>query len=121
MVSIVALALASGSGFFVIIKEALANGRLTERNDAPDFAAKLAMLQQEAARLNTTVDAVSLAAVLAQPWANLVLSGAATVEQVTSNVSARTVVWDDTASYNLAALGERAEQYWQTRSDLLWN
>ena len=116
-----ALAQASAAGFFVIVKEALANGRLTERNQAPEFSARLAMLQQEAARLNTTVDAVALAAVLAQPWPNVVLSGAATVEQVTSNASARSVAWDDTATYNLTAIGETAEQYWQTRSDLSWN
>ncbi|MEZ4558441.1 MAG: hypothetical protein R2854_18775 [Caldilineaceae bacterium] len=52
------------------------------------LAPSLRLLQEEAARLATTVDALALAAVLAQPWAHVVLSGAATVEQLQSNVAA---------------------------------
>ena len=110
-----------GNGLFVIVKEALANGRLTERNDAAAFAAKLARLRHEAARLETTVDAVALAAVLAQPWVDVVLSGAATVKQMVSNVGALDVAWDEDAVSRTAALAEPAEQYWQTRSNLSWN
>jgi aryl-alcohol dehydrogenase-like predicted oxidoreductase len=87
----------------------------------PAFAAQLKLLQQEAARRQTTVDALALAAVLAQPWATIVLSGAATVAQVTSNVHALTVKWDTEATAALSSLKEAPERYWTQRSDLAWN
>ncbi len=116
-----ALAAARAAGMGVIVKEALANGRLTERNEEASFAPSMALLRGEAARLGTAVDALALAAVLAQPWADVVLSGAATVEQVQSNAAARTVAWDAEADAALAALIEPAEQYWQARAALEWN
>jgi aryl-alcohol dehydrogenase-like predicted oxidoreductase len=116
-----ALAAAHREGIGVIVKEALANGRLTDRNHKPDFAAKMVLLQQEAERLATTVDALALAAVLAQPWTDVVLSGAARVEHVESNLKALAVAWDGTADDGLASLREPASVYWQRRSELAWN
>jgi aryl-alcohol dehydrogenase-like predicted oxidoreductase len=116
-----ALQAAYEEGLTVIVKEALANGRLTLRNKTPAFAPKLQLLEQEATRLQSTVDALALAAVLAQPWATIVLSGAATVEQVISNVHALTVKWDTEATAALSSLKEAPERYWTQRSDLAWN
>jgi aryl-alcohol dehydrogenase-like predicted oxidoreductase len=109
------------AGLAVIVKEALANGRLTSRNQAPDFAEKRALLEKIAAQKQTTIDALALAAVLAQPWAAVVLSGAATVEQLRSNVAALDVEWDEETAEILAPLAEKAAVYWQTRSNLNWN
>lgn len=109
------------AGLVVIIKEALANGRLTLRNGAPAFAPKMALLQQTAIRLNTTVDALALGAVLAQPWVTIVLSGAATVEQLVSNVQASTIRLDEAALAVLATLVEPSTVYWAERSALAWN
>lgn len=108
-------------GLVVIVKEALANGRLTQRNVDPAFAVSLALLQKEAVRLSTTIDALALAAVLAQPWVTIVLSGAATVAQVQSNVMARAVTWDEEAAAALLSLVETPAEYWTTRSTLAWN
>lgn len=116
-----ALAAAHDAGWGVIVKEALANGRLTPRNSHPDFAPHLARLRAEGERLGCAVDALSLAAVLAQPWADVVLSGAATVEHVQANAAAITVAWDAAAESALAPLTEAPERYWQTRSNLAWN
>jgi aryl-alcohol dehydrogenase-like predicted oxidoreductase len=77
-----ALARARDMGIGVVVKEALANGRLTDRNREPAFAPKLEILKREAQRLRTTVDGLALAAVLAQPWVDVVLSGAATIGQL---------------------------------------
>lgn len=112
---------AHNAGLGVIVKEALANGRLTERNRDHAFAPKLDRLRQQAQRLGVTVDAVALAAVLAQPWADVTLSGAATVAQLQSNLAALDVVWDDEAAASLAALAESPTQYWGARSRLAWN
>jgi aryl-alcohol dehydrogenase-like predicted oxidoreductase len=108
-------------GMGVIIKEALANGRLTPRNQAPTFAPQLAKLNAIADRHATSIDAVALAAALAQPWVGVVLSGAATAEQLQSNLGALNVAltpadWDE-----LSEIAESPQAYWSTRSRLAWN
>ena len=78
-------------------------------------------LPRQAQRLATTVDALALAAALAQPWADVVLSGAAAVEQIESNLKALDVAWDEEAATALFSLAEAPEIYWQTRGALPWN
>jgi aryl-alcohol dehydrogenase-like predicted oxidoreductase len=116
-----ALREAHAAGLGVIIKEALANGRLTARNEDPAFAAQRRLPEGEAGRLRTTPDALALAAVLAQPWVDVVLSGAATVEQFQSNLAALGVAWDEEAGRRLDALREETAAYWTTRARLRWN
>jgi aryl-alcohol dehydrogenase-like predicted oxidoreductase len=116
-----ALQEAHDAGLGVIVKEALANGRLTERNDDPSFTPKRHLLAAAAVQLGTRLDALALAAALAQPWADVVLSGAANVDQLNSNVGADGVPWENQASHLLGALVESPENYWSTRSNLAWN
>lgn len=116
-----ALEAAHAAGLGVIIKEALANGRLTPRNDAADFKEQMALLQAQAAAHHTTIDALALAAVLNQPFVDVVLSGAAQVEHLRSNLGALTVDWNNRLAAALEALVEPAEAYWETRSNLNWN
>jgi aryl-alcohol dehydrogenase-like predicted oxidoreductase len=102
------------AGLGVIIKEGVANGRLTARGDAP-------VLVEVAAELGVAPDALALACVIAQPWVDVVLSGASTVGMVQSNLGALEVsVGGDTLA-RLAALSEDPERYWETRSKLAWN
>jgi aryl-alcohol dehydrogenase-like predicted oxidoreductase len=116
-----ALAEAHVAGMGVIIKEPLANGRLTERNTDPSFAAARGVLERAARRAGATIDAIALAAVLAEPWADVVLSGAATVEQLESNVAARALALDRTTREELAALTQPPHEYWTERAALPWN
>ncbi len=109
-----ALAEAHAAGLGVIVKEVLANGRLTAR--AGD-----SLLVQLAAERNTTPDALAFAAALAQPWSGVVLSGATTVEQLRSNLTALDVDWDEELHGRIAALVEEPGQYWSTRAALPWN
>ena len=109
-----ALAEAHAAGVGVILKEALANGRLTAR-------ARDSLLAQVAAERGTTPDALGLAAALAQPWADVVLSGATTVEQLRSNLTALDVDWDEELDRRLAPLVEEPDRYWSTRAALPWN
>jgi len=67
------------------------------------------------------MDALALAAALAQPWADVVLSGAITMEQLQSNASALGIGLDPAAIRALASLAEDPASYWQTRSRLKWN
>ena len=115
------LAEASAIGMGVIVKEALANGRLTERNVDPGFARNREIIHREAARLATTADSLGLATVLAEPWVDVVLSGAATFEQLRSNLEATRVELDDEARHALSGLSENPDAYWSTRAKLPWN
>lgn len=116
-----ALRRAKAAGLGVIIKEALANGRLTDKNHDPDFTEKLERLQRQAQRLDTSLDALALAFVLAQPWVDIALSGAARVEHLLSNLRALDLSLDEEITHRLDDLVESAEVYWQKRSDLEWN
>ncbi len=116
-----ALAEAHDAGMGVIVKEALANGRLTSRNNDPEFRPQLELLTTLANEQETTVDALALAGVLAQPWVDVALSGAVTVEQLESNVRAVQVQWDEEAARLTAALIEEPAAYWRKRSNLAWN
>ena len=116
-----ALQEAHDAGLGVIVKEALANGRLTDRNNDRSFAPKRQILTKAASRHGTRMDALALAAVLAQSWADVVLSGAANVDQLQSNLGADAVHLDQEASQILGALVESPADYWNTRAELAWN
>ena len=115
------LTAAHQAGLGVIIKEALANGRLTPRNQAPEFQAKMDALTQLAQQHHTTVDALALAAVLNQPFVDVVLSGAAQTDHLLSNVKALQVNWSAELAESLLGMAEDTAVYWQTRSNLSWN
>ncbi|MCB8947134.1 MAG: aldo/keto reductase [Ardenticatenaceae bacterium] len=115
------LTAARQAGLGVIIKEALANGRLTPRNHAPEFQAKMDALTHLAQQHHTTVDALALAAVLNQPFVDVVLSGAAQTDHLLSNVKALQVNWSAELAESLLGMAEDTAVYWQTRSNLSWN
>jgi aryl-alcohol dehydrogenase-like predicted oxidoreductase len=106
-----ALAEAAAAGWGVIVKEALANGRLVV--DPPPAVAEIATAAGVGA------DAVAIAAALARPWATVVLSGASTVDQLTSNLAAAALGPEVVGS--LPDLAEDPGEYWQRRSGLTWH
>ncbi|MFI8823489.1 aldo/keto reductase [Streptomyces sp. NPDC053431] len=113
-----ALAEAHDAGLWVVVKEAMANGRLADRNaTGPDTAA----LRAVAARTGASCDAVALAAAAAQPWADMVLSGAATRQQLASNLTAAGLTLDPVDLAALAGLAEPADAYWRARASLAWS
>lgn len=109
-----ALAAAHDAGLGVIIKEAVANGRLTDRGD-------VAPIKAAAVELGVTPDALALAGVLAQPWVDVVLSGASTPEMLLSNLAAAEVALPGDLLDRLDVVRETPEGYWATRAALPWN
>ena len=109
-----ALADAAAAGCSVIVKEAVANGRLTGAEAVDDRVAAVS------AELGIAVDQLAIAAALAQPWAATVLSGAATSEQLASNLAAAAVALPPAALDELAGLAEPPAEYWATRSRRPW-
>ncbi|TFI44492.1 aldo/keto reductase [Rhodococcus sp. 1R11] len=104
-----ALAEAHEAGWFVVVKEAMANGRLVAENS------ELAALADSAA---VGRDALALAVALAQPWADVVLSGAATVAQLEQNIAALSI--DPALPANRLDIAESPQSYWDNRSRMAW-
>jgi aryl-alcohol dehydrogenase-like predicted oxidoreductase len=90
----------------VIVKEALANGRL-------------AVPRPETAGLGERPDVTALAVALAQSWADVVLSGAATVAQLRSNLTALEVTTQVDPD-GLATLALDPQTYWDQRAAMPW-
>ncbi len=107
-----ALAEAHANGATVLVKETLANGRLAA--EAP------AAVHEIAARHGVGPDAVALAAVLAQPWADVVLAGPSSTEQLASNLDAIEVQLEPGELEQLTGLAEDPSNYWSRRSGLPW-
>ncbi len=103
-----ALQRAHERGLHVTIKEALANGRLAQRSDVA------AWVQYCASRCESP-DAVGLAAALQQPWADCVLCGAVTLNQLRSNLAAIDIV----TPVDFLPVSSSAS-YWQQRQQLKW-
>jgi aryl-alcohol dehydrogenase-like predicted oxidoreductase len=108
-----ALAEAHARGVHVLIKEGLANGRLAVEPPAS--------VRDLAAAHGVEPDAVALAAVLAQPWADTVLSGAADVAQLASNLAAASVPLSEDDLAALTPLATPSGEYWKHRAALPWN
>lgn len=107
-----ALQEAADRGARVVVKEALANGRLAVMGPAT------ADLGQAARDRGVGLDTVAIAAALAQPWADVVLSGAVTVPQLTSNATARELRGQ--AGLDDLVAPQAPDAYWAERSRLSW-
>lgn len=104
------------TGMGISIKESVANGRLTNRNNEKDFESKKKILSKIAREYNVNIDAIALASALKQPFTHIVLSGATTIEQLISNLKA-----DELTNLPDIDIAEDADVYWAKRSALAWN
>ncbi|WP_421893833.1 aldo/keto reductase [Marinoscillum sp.] len=112
-----ALQKAFDRGLGVIIKEGLANGRLTSRNKAT----YLPVISQIARRYQTTEDTIALAYILSKPFVSLVLSGAAVPAHLLSNVSGSEIELSPQDLNQLDGLRMKPAHYWEERAGLAWN
>jgi aryl-alcohol dehydrogenase-like predicted oxidoreductase len=103
---------AAGAGWTILVKEALANGRLAPGGDPAGPPAELTAL---ADAQGVTADAIAIAAALANPWAGVVLSGAVTPGQLHANLGALAVT--ELPGPDLA---EPPAAYWSARSGRPW-
>lgn len=100
------LADAHEAGWFVTVKEAVANGRLTSKAGVTPFTAF-------AAQHGVAPDSLAIGAAAAQPWADIVLSGATTAEQLESNLA-------HVLRGPLTEFIQEPYEYWSERSALPW-
>jgi len=118
-----ALIEAHEAGMKVVIKEVLANGRLTDanRNEDSVLSSRIAEIREIAAEIGTTIEMLAMAAALARPWASFVLSGAATVDQIKTSAAALNFGFDGELDEKLRPLALDSNEYWRARSGFAWN
>ena len=118
-----ALSDAHAVGMQVVVKEVLANGRLTHANQSADelFAPRLLRLREIAQSRGTTIETLAFAGALSRPWADVVLSGAATVGQIESTLGAVNFDFDDELEDRVRACSVASTEYWRARSNFGWN
>jgi aryl-alcohol dehydrogenase-like predicted oxidoreductase len=113
---------AHDAGMKVVVKESLANGRLTQANrDGGPFSSPVERIRELARSRGLPVETLALAAALARPWADVVLTGAATVEQIESNVGALELAYDPELEEELRSASIKSAEYWRARSFFRWN
>ncbi|WP_245741254.1 aldo/keto reductase [Herbiconiux ginsengi] len=109
-----ALERANDARWLVVVKEVLANGRLstegTESGGEPDAAAL-------AARDEQPLEGLAIGAAVAHPWADIVLSGAVTRKQLRENLAAKAPA---VSEEQLGTLAEPPERYWAERAAREW-
>ncbi|HEY8852479.1 MAG TPA: aldo/keto reductase [Gemmatimonadaceae bacterium] len=127
-----ALQEAHDAGMKVVVKESLANGRLShesgkgeegrgkgEKDDV--LVPAVARVRGLAETRGTTVEMLALRAALARPWADVVLTGAATVGQIQSNIAALALPYDSELEAQLRSASVGSAEYWRARSSFGWN
>jgi aryl-alcohol dehydrogenase-like predicted oxidoreductase len=125
---------AHDAGMKVVVKETLANGRLTgdagrgkrergsgDRGNDDVLFPSVARIREVAEARGTTVEMLALGAALARPWADVVLTGAATVGQIQSNVAALELPYDAALDEQLRSAGVGSPEYWRGRTGFRWN
>ena len=127
-----AAAEAAAAGWTILVKEALANGRLAPGGDGAAALSRatglrgvpaLAGLVAATGDPGLPTDAVAIAAALANPWAGVVLSGAVTPGQLAANLRALDIlelVGLEFSGLGLPRLAEPAEAYWAARAERPW-
>ena len=113
------IALAFAAYWIVFVAGAYGNRPELNNLGAVFILATLAWATIE--RLGVKVDAVAIAAVLVNQWADVVLSGAISVGQLSSNLEALAVHLSVGELEALATLSERSTRYWSVRQSIPWS
>ncbi|HZD68292.1 MAG TPA: aldo/keto reductase, partial [Actinomycetes bacterium] len=103
-----ALQRAHERGWGVLVKEAVANGRLTPHG----LGVEQRVLRRVADRHGVGVDAAAVAAALANPWTDVVLSGAVNPRQLAGNLAGERLALGAEDLAKLAGLALPPERYW---------
>ena len=108
-------------GKAVIIKEALANGRVFQNEKFQHYSETYKVLEHLAKKYDVGIDAIALRFVMDNLQPTYVLSGASNTKQLQENLKANTFTLANSELKTLKSLAVSAENYWQERSALSWN
>ena len=105
----------------VIIKEALANGRVFRNHNFPEHESVYMYLELLSKKYSVGTDAIALRYVMDDLEPNVVLSGASNCNQLKQNLKALNFELDTNEILKLKSFAVSSEHYWQERSNLEWN
>jgi aryl-alcohol dehydrogenase-like predicted oxidoreductase len=105
----------------IIIKEALANGRVFRNHQFPEYVQAYSYLEKLAKKYSVGIDAVALRFVIDVLEPTLILSGGAHTTQIKENLKALNFELDANEITKLESFKVSSQLYWQERSNLEWN
>lgn len=105
----------------IVIKEALANGRVFRNNKYPGYNNMYKVLERLAEAYNVGVDAICLKYVAQTIPESMVLSGASNAVQIEQNLKLKDVALSHSEIELLSSFKVDVAQYWAERKALPWN
>jgi aryl-alcohol dehydrogenase-like predicted oxidoreductase len=105
----------------LIIKEALANGRLLPYAEYPNYKSLYKVIEDLAIKYNTSSDAIALRFCIDSIKPFKVLSGASNPQQLTQNLAVDTFELSEDDLQLLKKFKVDSEAYWTERKNLIWN
>uniref|UniRef100_UPI0040473089 aldo/keto reductase n=1 Tax=Mariniflexile sp. TaxID=1979402 RepID=UPI0040473089 len=105
----------------LIIKEALANGRVFRNKNYPEYNDLYKTLESLSKKYGVGVDAVALRFCAKTMPESMVLSGASTVCQLRENLKMDAFALTGEELNRLQSFGVKPETYWNERKQLKWN
>jgi aryl-alcohol dehydrogenase-like predicted oxidoreductase len=108
-------------GKTVIIKEALANGRIFPNEKFTNYEQKYSILEGISIKYNVGIDAVALRFVMDSLKPTYVLSGASNSKQLMENLKAVDFELSNEELSLIQSLKTSREMYWKERIELSWN
>ncbi|MCK0131716.1 aldo/keto reductase [Flavobacteriaceae bacterium F08102] len=109
------------AGKQVIIKEAMANGRVFPNQQFPNYQKTYQILTKLAHKYHVGMDAIALRFVLDYVKPSLVLSGASNLQQLRENSKVNSFTLNQSELNTLSSLNKNSAHYWSERNALQWN
>lgn len=105
----------------IVIKEALANGRIFPNHNYPQYELMYLELEQLAAKYKVGIDAIALRFCMDSISPFMVLSGASNKSHITENLKMTKFRLEEKELTSLQRFSVSSDQYWQERKMLGWN
>ena len=108
-------------GKTVIIKEALANGRVFQNKKFHHYQAAYDVLESLSKKYDVGIDAIALRFVIDNLGPTYILSGVSNLEQLKENLKAQNFELSKEEIELIKSLQVPSKSYWEERSALAWN
>ena len=109
------------NGKTIIIKEALANGRVFRNNNFPEYISVYNYLEQLSDKYSVGIDAIALRFIIDDLKPSLILSGASNGNQLRENLKALNFELNEKEISKLKSFAISPHNYWKERNNLKWN
>ena len=108
-------------GRIIIIKEALANGRIFRNDEYKNYNDLYTYMERLSEKYLVSVDAIALRFIIDHLGPNIVLSGASNTNQLSANMKALQFELEDQELKSLSEYAVESEFYWEERAKMQWN